>query len=117
MVYLAQNRGFLHNGNVKVTLTLDDDLVKKVRKIAAERDTTFTGMVRDYLEKMAAVEAASGRTRRERADLEVRSWLPGRRGARSPSCCVERRLDISWPEKPRCLSAQQTDSPRHERRW
>ena len=70
MVYLAQNRGFLHNGNVKVTLTLDDDLVKKVRKIAAERDTTFTGMVRDYLEKMAAVEAASGRKRRERAALE-----------------------------------------------
>jgi len=70
MVYLAQNRGFLHNGNVKVTLTLDDDLVKKVRKIAAERDTTFTGMVRDYLEKTAAVEAASGRKRRERAALE-----------------------------------------------
>jgi predicted transcriptional regulator len=70
MVYLAQNRGFLHNGNVKVTLTLDDDLVKKVRKIAAERDTTLTGMVRDYLEKTAAVEAASGRKRRERAALE-----------------------------------------------
>ena len=70
MVYLAQNRGFLHNGNVKVTLTLDDDLVKKVRKIAAERETTLTGMVRDYLEKTAAVEAASGRKRRERAALE-----------------------------------------------
>src|ERR1035438_4525523 len=70
MVYLAQNRGFLHNGNMKVTLTLDDNLVKKVRKIAAERDTTFTGIVRDYLEKMAAVEAASGRKRRERAALE-----------------------------------------------
>ena len=70
MVYLAQNRGFLHNGNVKVTLTLDDDLVKKVRKIAAERDTTLTGMVREYLEKTAAIEASSGRKRRERAALE-----------------------------------------------
>ena len=55
---------------MNVTLTLDDDLVKKVRKIAAERDTTLTGMVRDYLEKTAAVEAASGRKRRERAALE-----------------------------------------------
>ena len=70
MVYLAQNRGFLHNGNVKVTLTLDDDLVKKVRKIAAERDTTLTGMVREYLVKTAAEESASGRKRRERAALE-----------------------------------------------
>ncbi|MGB7761251.1 MAG: DUF6364 family protein [Bryobacteraceae bacterium] len=55
---------------MNVTLTLEDDLVRKVRKIAAERDTTLTGMVRDYLEKTAAVEAASGRKRRERAALE-----------------------------------------------
>ena len=55
---------------MKVTLTLDDDLVKKVRRIAAERGTTLTGMVRNYLEKTAAVEAASGRKRRERAALK-----------------------------------------------
>ena len=55
---------------MNITLTLEDDLVKKVRKIAAERETTLTGMVRDYLEKTAAVEAASGRKRRERAALE-----------------------------------------------
>jgi predicted transcriptional regulator len=55
---------------MKVTVTLDDDLVKKVRKIAAERGTTLTGMVREYIEKTAAVEAASGRKSRERAALE-----------------------------------------------
>ncbi|MFY9723945.1 MAG: DUF6364 family protein [Bryobacteraceae bacterium] len=55
---------------MNVTLTLEDDLVKKVRKIAAERETTLTGMVRDYLENTAASEAASGRRRRERAALE-----------------------------------------------
>jgi predicted transcriptional regulator len=55
---------------MNVTLTLDDDLVKKVRKIAAERDTTLTGMVREYLEKTAAAETASGRKRRELAALE-----------------------------------------------
>jgi len=55
---------------MNVTLTLEDDLVRKVRKIAAERDTTLTGMVREYLEKTAAAEAASGRKRRELAALQ-----------------------------------------------
>jgi len=67
---LALNPGFPHDRYVKVTLTLEGDLVRKVRRIAAERDTTLTGMVRDYLEKTAAVEAASGRKRPERAALE-----------------------------------------------
>ena len=55
---------------MNVTLSLDDDLVKKIRKIAVERDTTLTGMIRDYLEKVAAEDAASGRKRREREALE-----------------------------------------------
>jgi hypothetical protein len=55
---------------MNLTLSLDDELIKKVRKIAVERDTTLTGMVRDYLEKLAAEDAASGRKRRERAVLE-----------------------------------------------
>ena len=55
---------------MNITLTLEDELVRKVRKIAAERETTLTGMVRDYLEKTAASETASGRRRRERAVLE-----------------------------------------------
>ena len=55
---------------MNVTLSLDDELVKEVRKIATERDTTLTGIVRDHLEKLAAEHAASGRKRRERAALE-----------------------------------------------
>lgn len=55
---------------MNVTLSLDDDLVKKVRKIAVERDTTLTGMVRKYLETVAAETAAGGRQRREREKLE-----------------------------------------------
>jgi len=51
-------------------LSLDEDLVKKVRKIAVDRDTTLTGLVRDYLEGLAAEDAASGRKRREREALE-----------------------------------------------
>ena len=56
-------------GSVNITLSLDDDLVKKVRKIAVERNTTLTGMVRDYLEGLAAEDASSGRSRRERETL------------------------------------------------
>ena len=35
---------------MNITLSLDDKLVKGVRKIAVERDTTLTGLVRAYLE-------------------------------------------------------------------
>ena len=55
---------------MNVTLSLDDELVKTVRKIAVERDTTLTGLVRDYLAKIAAEDAATGRKRREREALE-----------------------------------------------
>ena len=55
---------------MNITLSLDEDLVKKVRKIAVERDSTLTGMVREYLQALAAESAASGRKRRERETLE-----------------------------------------------
>ena len=55
---------------MNVTLSLDEELVKKVRKIAVERDTTLTGLIREHLEKLAAEEAAMGRKRRERQALE-----------------------------------------------
>jgi len=38
---------------MNITLSLDDDLVKEVRKIAVERDTTLTGLVRSYLQEIA----------------------------------------------------------------
>jgi Family of unknown function (DUF6364) len=55
---------------MNITLSLDDKLVKDLRKIAIDRDTTLTGLVRDYLEKLAAENAASGRKRRDREALE-----------------------------------------------
>lgn len=55
---------------MNITLSIDESLVKKVRRIAVERDTTLTGLIRDYLESLAAEEAASGRKRREREALE-----------------------------------------------
>ncbi len=55
---------------MNITLSLDDKLVKEVRKIAVDRDTTLTGLVREYLEKLAVENAASGRKRRELEALE-----------------------------------------------
>jgi hypothetical protein len=45
--------------------------VKEVRKIAVERDTTLTGLVRECSTAVAAGSAASGRKWRERAFNQV----------------------------------------------
>ncbi|MDP2999838.1 MAG: DUF6364 family protein [Bryobacterales bacterium] len=55
---------------MNVRLSLDDELVRKVRKIAVDRDTTLTSMIRQYLQRLAAGEEAAGRKRREREALE-----------------------------------------------
>jgi predicted transcriptional regulator len=70
LIALAHIKGFPYYVDMNITLSLDDELVKKVRKIAVERDTTLTGIVRDYLEQLANENAASGRKRRERDALE-----------------------------------------------
>jgi hypothetical protein len=55
---------------MNITLSIDDDLVKEVRKIAIERDTTLTGLVRSYLRELADEHAKTGRKRRELEALE-----------------------------------------------
>ncbi|MGB8012970.1 MAG: DUF6364 family protein [Terriglobales bacterium] len=54
---------------MNITLSIDEELVKQVRKIAVERDTTLTGLVRSYLQEIAAEDAKSGRKRREIEEL------------------------------------------------
>jgi hypothetical protein len=66
----ARIEGFPYYVCVNITLSLDDKLVKEVRKIAVEQDTTLTGLVRAYLEQLAQEHASSGRRRRERETLE-----------------------------------------------
>ncbi len=39
-----------------ITLAIDDDVLKRVRKLAVERNTTLTALVRAYLEQLAARE-------------------------------------------------------------
>ena len=36
-----------------ITLSVDEETIKKVRKIAVERDTTLTAMVREFLRSVA----------------------------------------------------------------
>ena len=40
-----------------ITLSVDEETIKKVRRIAIERDTTLTAMVREFLRSVAASEA------------------------------------------------------------
>jgi predicted transcriptional regulator len=55
---------------MKVTISLDDELVKKAREIALNRDTTLTGLIREHLQSLAAADPVSGRKRREQQALE-----------------------------------------------
>jgi len=41
---------------MNVTLSLEDELVKKARKVAVDRDTTLTAMIREYLKQLTAEE-------------------------------------------------------------
>jgi hypothetical protein len=55
---------------MNITLSLDDNLVRDVRKIAVERGTTLPGLVRAYLEDLAGQRGDSERKRREQLALE-----------------------------------------------
>jgi hypothetical protein len=51
-----------------ITLSVDEETIKKVRKIAIERDTTLTAMVREFLRSVADRDA----TDRQRAIARLR---------------------------------------------
>ena len=40
-----------------ITLSVDDEIIKKVRKIAIEKNTTLTAMVRQFLTTVSALDA------------------------------------------------------------
>jgi len=55
---------------MRITLRLDGQLVKEIRKIAVDRETTLTSMIREYLQRVADESAPHGRRRCEREALE-----------------------------------------------
>ncbi len=66
----AGNKGFTYCGYMNIRLSLPKDLVKRVRKIAVDRDTTLTRLVREYLSELIRQDPATGPKRREREALE-----------------------------------------------
>ena len=42
---------------MNITLSIDEEIVKKVRKIAIDKNTTLTAMVRDYLTAVANTDS------------------------------------------------------------
>lgn len=51
-----------------ITISLDDDLLKKEKRIAIDRDTSFTGLVREYPQDLVAREERSLQLRIEALD-------------------------------------------------
>ena len=50
---------------MNITISIDEEVVKKVRRVALEKDTILTAMVCDYLTSVANSDAA---TRKASAD-------------------------------------------------
>ena len=68
---------------MNITLSIDEEIVKKVRKIAIDKDTTLTAMVRDYLTSVAGSDAAARQAQADKLmetfeklsrDMGPRTW-------------------------------------------
>lgn len=68
---------------MNITLNVDEEIVKKVRKIAIDKDTTLTEMVRDYLtwvakgdalERQQSIAALDESFERLSRDMGPRNW-------------------------------------------
>ena len=66
-----------------ITLSVDEETVKKVRKIAIDKNTTLTAMVRDYLtsvasrenqQKLEAMEKLNRSFQKMGRDMGKRNW-------------------------------------------
>ena len=66
-----------------ITLSVDEETIKKVRKIAVDRNTTLTAMIREFLtdvanrdahEKQQAIETLEETFRTLSRDMGERTW-------------------------------------------
>ena len=57
---------------MNITLSIDEKIVKKVRKIAVDKDTTLTAMVREYLTTVANSDVVEQRERVARVKATYR---------------------------------------------
>ena len=51
-----------------ITISLDDELLKKAKKIAIDRETSFNGLVRSYIEGLVKKEELRRELRIEELD-------------------------------------------------
>ena len=56
-----------------ITLAVDENVLDRVRIIAAERKTTVNGLVRDFLERMTEQEDRVSRARKRIRELAKKS--------------------------------------------
>lgn len=62
MIRATPTKGATTGGRLtmsNITLSVDDTVIRKVRRIAVDKNTTLTAMVRDYLSSVAAQDAAT----------------------------------------------------------
>ena len=55
-----------------VTVSLDDDTYRRARVLAAQRDTSLSALVKDFLVSLGAGETESERLKRKEYDLRER---------------------------------------------
>ncbi len=67
---------------MNITLSIDEEIVKKVRKIAVDQDTTLTAMVREYLKTVADSDQAERRERIRKLNDTFRKYS-GKMGPRT----------------------------------
>jgi hypothetical protein len=61
-----------------ITLAIDENVLVKVRRAAARKDTTVNALVRDYLTRIAEQDDRAAKARQELVELAKRStWDPG----------------------------------------
>jgi hypothetical protein len=57
-----------------ITLSVPEDVIKKVRKIAIERNTTLTAMVREFLRTMAEREENERKDRAYKLEMTFKEY-------------------------------------------
>jgi uncharacterized protein YdaU (DUF1376 family) len=67
-----------------ITVSLDDETYRRARRRAAERDTSVSAMVKQFLVEVAAGESESARLKKEQAKIRdaIQSFRAGDRLSR-----------------------------------
>jgi len=70
-IAVAQEHSYCVHMTRNITLSVEDSILKEVRRIAVEQDTTVNGLVRRYLH-----ELAGEKNKREKARRDLLKLLP-----------------------------------------